>query len=191
MKKKTILIAGIVVVAVAVMGMASLGIAATQGTESYPPIVQKLAEKFNLKPADVNAVFEEERTERRAEHRQRYEDLLAQAVKDGKITEKQKTAIIAKQAELREAMDGLRDLAPEERRAAMEKQRTELETWAKDNDIDLRYLMMGGRGFKHGRGGFGGAFGGPGFGHFGGGPCAPGGSTSTTEKPVTPTGTSL
>lgn len=191
MKKKTIIIAGIVVVAVAVMGMASLGIAATQGTDSYPPIVQKLAEKFNLKPADVNAVFDEERTERQAQHQQRYEDLLDKAVEAGKITEKQKTAIIAKNAELREAMEGLRDLAPEEKRAAMDKQKTELATWAKDNDIDMRYLMMGGKGFKHGRGGFGGGFGGRGFGHFGGGPCAPDSSTSTTEKPAAPTGTSL
>ena len=200
MKKKTIIIAGIVVVAVAVMGMASLGIAATQGTQSYPPIVQKLAEKFNLKPADVNAVFEVERTERQAQQQQRYEDTLEQAVKDGKITEKQKTAIIAKNAELREKMAGLKDLAPEERRAAMEKQRTELETWAKDNNIDLRYLIMGGKGFGrggHGPGGFGGpggcdrGLGGPGFGPLSGAPGAPDGSISTTEKPVTPTGTSL
>lgn len=63
MKNKTLLLAGIALIAVIVLGIASLGIAATQSTDSYPPIVQKLAEKFNLKPADVNAVFEEERKE--------------------------------------------------------------------------------------------------------------------------------
>jgi len=162
-KNKALLITFIVVVALAVSGIASLGIAATQNTEDYPPIVQKIAERFNLKPAEVNAVFEEERKEKEAKLQERFEERLDQAVKDGDISEKQKSAIIAKSKEVQEKMAAIRDLAPEERRDALNKLHTELSTWAKDNDIDMRYMMLGKKGFKHGPGGFKRGFGGCGF----------------------------
>ncbi len=45
----------------------------------------------------------------------------------------------------------MKDKTPEERRAAMEVKRTELEKWAKDNGIPIEYLRPGGG--HHGPGG--------------------------------------
>jgi polyhydroxyalkanoate synthesis regulator phasin len=67
---------------------------------------------------------------------------LDELVDDGQITEAQKTAIEAKRDELRQKHQAARD---------------ELKQWAKDNDINLKYLMMdrgyfdykNDHGFKH------------------------------------------
>lgn len=78
-------------------------------------------------------------------------DRLAQAVKDGKLTQDQADKITAKLKELktqREAeRDSMKDKTDEERKTAMEAKKTELEKWAKDNNIPLEYLRsLGGPG---------------------------------------------
>lgn len=50
-------------------------------------------------------------------------------------------------------METLKDKTPEERRAIMEKHRTELEAWAKANNIDPQYVGMFGMKGKGMRGG--------------------------------------
>jgi hypothetical protein len=45
----------------------------------------------------------------------------------------------------------MQSMTRDERRAAMQDQREELQQWAKDNNIPVDYLMFGGRG--HGPGG--------------------------------------
>jgi hypothetical protein len=121
-------------------------------TGSSTSIVEKIASKFNLNKAEVQKVFDEERTVHEAEHQQAMKDRLAQAVKDGKLTQDQADKITAKQAEMKAYMDSLKDKTHEERHMAMESKRTELEQWAKDNNIPTEYLgKMGGRG-GHGGG---------------------------------------
>lgn len=58
-----------------------------------PTIVEMLTQRFGLKQADVQSVFDNARTAR-------IEARLTQLVLDGQITEVQKTAILAKQKEL-------------------------------------------------------------------------------------------
>jgi hypothetical protein len=111
-------------------------------------LVSKIAEKFNLNEEEVQAVFNEEREARQAEHQQKLEERLAQAVEDGNITEDQKSAILEKLAELHDEHESLKDLGPEERRDAMKDKREELKQWANDNDIPLRYLVPFG-GHRH------------------------------------------
>lgn len=161
--KKTLLAVG-AVTSIGLAGVAGLGVASAATTTSSDDggtssIVSKLAEKFNLKESDVQSVFDEERAAHEATMEQRMEDKLSQAVKDGKLTEAQKDAIIAKHKELRsereadrEAMESMTD---EERKAAMEQKRADLEAWAEENDIPEEYfhLKIGG-GPSHG--GFGG-----------------------------------
>jgi hypothetical protein len=103
-------------------------------------LVSKIAEKFNLDEDEVQVVFDEEREARQAEHQQKLEERLSQAVEDGNITEDQKSAILEKLAELHSEHESLKDLGPEERRDAMKDKRDELKQWANDNDIPLRYL---------------------------------------------------
>jgi len=118
-------------------------------------LVQKIADKFGLKKEDVQAVFDQDRQERQVQMQTRFEEQLSQDVKDGKITEAQKQLILEKRKELeanRQAkMESMKNMTQDERKAAMEKERQELESWAKENGIDLKYLMGG---FKGHPGGF-------------------------------------
>jgi len=72
-------------------------------------------------------------------------DKLAQAVKDGKITEAQKVAILAKLEEVRKANnpETMKKMTDAERKTAMEAQKTELEAWATSQGIDVQYVTMG------------------------------------------------
>jgi len=129
-----------------------------QGTQGgYPPIIQKLVQKFGLAENEVKAVFDEERRERQAKMQAEFEEKLNQAVKAGKLTETQKQAILAKHKEIVEKKwikpENWQTMTREQRRQYMETQRQELENWAKQNSIDLQYLFGGfGKGFgKTGR----------------------------------------
>ncbi|MEW6772276.1 MAG: hypothetical protein AB1330_12995 [Bacillota bacterium] len=137
--------------------------AETQADYNFPPVIQKLVEKFNLDPAKVNEVLQEDRKEREAKREAMIEERLDQEVKEGTITEKQKEAILAKRKEMQEKLEALRDLAPEERHEALQQLREEVTAWAKENGIDAKWLLMGPRkGFgPRGFCGFG----------FKGGPC--------------------
>ncbi len=127
-------------------------------TSGGSTIVQKIAEKFGLNQSDVQAVFDQDRAEHKAQIEQKFNAKLDQDVKDGKITEAQKQLIIAKRAELEANMkanfESMKDKTPEERKALMESEHQALKDWASQNNIDLKYM-----GFMR----FGG--GGPGKGH--------------------------
>lgn len=149
--KKSLVIAG----TVASIGLASitgLGLASAQSsTTGGSTLVDKIAAKFNLNKADVQKVFDEDHAAHEAEMQQKQADRLAQAVKDGKLTQDQADKITAKLQELqtqreanRTAMEGKTNA---ERKAAMDAERTALEQWAKDNNIPLEYLRgLGGPG---------------------------------------------
>jgi hypothetical protein len=154
--KKPLLIAG----AISTVGFAGLAgsnlVSAQSNASGTDSLVTKIAQKFNLKTEDVQAVFTEDRNAKQAEHQAATEKELAQAVTDGKITADQKDKLIAKQKELQTSMetnrDAMKDKTDAERKAAMDAQRTSLEQWAKDNNIPTEFLhyVHGGHG---GRGG--------------------------------------
>lgn len=101
-------------------------------------IVQKIAAKFGLKEADVQSVYDTQRTERQAEMQKRFEEMLTQSVKDGKITEAQKTAILAKHKEMQ---------------TNREKEHAEWQSWLKANNLENVDLGLGfGRGMGKGMG---------------------------------------
>jgi hypothetical protein len=102
-------------------------------------IIQRIAAKFGLKEADVQSVFDVQRDERQAEMQKRFEDNLTQAVKDGKITQAQKNAILAKHQQMQQER---------------EKERTDWQLWLKANNlenVDLGF-GFGGKGMGMGRG---------------------------------------
>lgn len=143
--KKPLLVAGIVsgvgLASVAGMGVVSAQSNPTPGTVGdSQSIVDKLATKFHLNKADVQAVFDQDKQEHDQVMQQRLEDRLSQAVKDGKITSGQKTEILNKLSEMRSFMESQKDKTPQERKTAMDQKRTELEQWAKDNNIPQQYL---------------------------------------------------
>lgn len=122
-------------------------------------LAQKIAEKFGLNKDEVLTVVNDHQksmhTQRQAKMKTKMEERFAKLVTDGKITEAQKQLILVKQSELQTAreaeMKNFKDKTPEQHKAAMDKQRTELEAWAKENNIDVQYLgPFGGKGFGHG-----------------------------------------
>lgn len=123
-------------------------------TTPHQTIIQKLVAKFGLRESDVKSVFDEIRDERQSQMQTRTDDRLSQAVKNSKITEVQKQAILAKQKELQTAKladkEAWKSLTPEARKAAMEKEKTDLDAWAKTNGIDVSFLRNGYKGFRHG-----------------------------------------
>jgi AraC-like DNA-binding protein len=122
--------------------------AQAQGDTNHPfhqQLIQKLAQRFNASESDVQNVFTEVKQAHRQEMGQKMLAALDQAVTNGELSEAQKQAIIAKQQELRQQheleMANFKDLTPEERKTKMEAHRVEIETWAKDQGIDAKYVM--------------------------------------------------
>ena len=117
---------------IGLVGLGGAGASALSGgSTSSDSLVDRLVEKFDLNKTEVQAVFDEEREARNAERQAEMSERLQDAVDDGDITAEQKTLIEKKLKELQ---------------AAREKQRTELEKWAEDNDIDAKYMMGRGPG---------------------------------------------
>jgi hypothetical protein len=147
--RKPLMIAG-VTSGVALGSLAGVGAAsaATTSTSTAGPsgLITKIAQKFNLQESDVKAVFEEDRAAHKAERTQKFEEKLTQAVTEGKITPEQKDKILAKAKELQASREANRDAmeskTPEERKAAMEAERTALKQWATDNNIPEQYLRF-------------------------------------------------
>jgi hypothetical protein len=124
----------------------------------HATIIGKLVERFGLNQEEVEQVFDEVEEEHHAEMQAQHEERLNTLVEEGKITEEQKAAIIAKQEEMRQEreanMGSRKDLTPEERKAEMEEHRNEMQAWADENGIDLS--LIGGLGGRKGMGGKGG-----------------------------------
>jgi len=147
-------------VVLGLFGLVGYGTARAYAGEpgGYPPVVQKLVERFGLAEDEVKAVFDEARAEQKQQMQARFEERLSQFVSDGKITEEQKQAILAKKEKIQANRGDCAGLSAEERKQKMEEHRQEMETWAGENGIDSSLLPMlmgggprggfGGRGFK-------------------------------------------
>ena len=136
MKKSKLIGLSMTAVTIGIVGLA--GIASAQTSTNGTSLVDKIATKFNLKKADVQAVFDANKSEKQAEHTADVSARLQSLVDKGTITADQKAKIEAKQAELK---------------TEREAERTALQKWATDNGIDAKYLMggdMGGHGGMHG-----------------------------------------
>jgi len=125
-----VIIGAVSALTVLLIGGASMS-AFAQGHNSDGSLVDKVASKFNLNKQDVQAVFDEERQAHQQEQKANKSADLQSKVDDGTITADQKAAIEKKL---------------EEMHTSREQSKTALEDWAKQNNIDVKYVMMGGRG---------------------------------------------
>lgn len=109
-------------------------------------LVQKIAEKFNLKESDVQGVFDEFKKEHRGWSRSGLESRLDEAVTKGDLTEDQKVLLLDKfaewQSEHEEMMRDWSGMTDDERQAAMDAHHDQMEAWAEENNIDLDFLHM-------------------------------------------------
>ncbi len=154
------LIAASIVGTVGLGGLATATVAgAESGTNSTGPmssLIDKIASTFSIDKSKLQTLFDEERDARDADREKEQAERLQALVTDGTITAAQKTAIESKLAEMKKERDADRDamdsLSNAERKEKMEAKRTELETWAKEQGLDLSKL----RGVLGGPGGHGG-----------------------------------
>ncbi len=137
----------------------SIQIATAQTPDSQDALIQKIAEKFSLKKEDVESVFNEHKAEKQAMMLANLEQKLDQGVKDNKINQAQKTAIIKKFADLKKEKQAMVDksgTSPEDKNKAFEQKRADLQKWANDNGLDLKILYEYlGMGKRHSQKGFG------------------------------------
>lgn len=154
--------------AAAAIGVSTLGASAVFAatdtdvrTPGFGNLVSAIATKFNIDEAEVQAVFDEEREQMIAEHEAQAIALLDQAVTDGKLTQSQADAIIAKQSEVQSFRESLKDMTEEERKVAIAAQREAMKAWIDEQGIPKHYLRglnhgpMGNRGGGHHDGKFG------------------------------------
>lgn len=115
-------------------------------------IVSTLSQKLGVSEDKVQKAFDEIHKDRRTEMETQYQNMLSQAVKDGKLSDAQKQLLIDKYKELlsqREDQDkALKTMTPQERRAKMQKRHDELKLWAQQNEIDPSYLFGFGKGHR-------------------------------------------
>ena len=130
------------------------------GGEGRDSFIQALAEKFNLSEDEVDSFLEEQRTARQEERKTEREEHLNQLVSEGKLTEDQKNALIAKmeenQAEREANREEFQNMTREERQAQRQQHREEMDEWFEEQGIDKDELgLRGGMGKRHGGRGFG------------------------------------
>lgn len=141
---------GVMITAVALATALGSGVlyAQTAPDGGATTFIQKLAQKLGISEDKVSSAVTEIRSEAQADRQKAYEEKLSAAVTSGELTEAQKQLILTKHKEMiaaREStMESMKDMTHEERHAAMESKRTELETWAKTNNIDVKWLMPAG-----------------------------------------------
>lgn len=144
------------VLALAVIASALVGskyVSAQDVTFGGPDsLISKIAQKFNLNEADVKAVFQEEMDTRHAQMKQQMEEKLTQAVKEGKITEAQKTAIQEKFGQPFTKKVEAGEMSEEEMQAFHQQRKAEMDTWLSQNGLThalLREIMGHPKGFGH------------------------------------------
>lgn len=145
MQRNLILAGSLVTIAVSTLGVGA--VSASQNSKK-DDLVSKIASHFNLNKDEVQNVFDENRAEHQEERQAKREERLTSAVESGKLTEDQKTKILAKMEENRAFFESLKDMSPAERKAAQNKHKAEMEAWAKENGIDNKWAKPG-RGERH------------------------------------------
>jgi uncharacterized membrane protein YhiD involved in acid resistance len=150
-------IAAVGMASVGGVGVASAATISSNDSSSQSSLVDKIATKFNLNKSDVQAVFDQDKTDHQAEMQQKVAERLAQAVKDGKITQEQSDYITNA---LKDIQTLMATTSPDQQTDATRQQIKDkmdaLRSWAKDNNIDANYI---GGGMMHGGPGGRGQFG--------------------------------
>ena len=120
-----------------VVGITRISAAINSG--EVPTIIVNLAKRFNVSTSDVQKIFDETRTQQEAER-------LNELVTDGKITEAQKKLILDKKTEIDTKINDINDkqMTSSERKVALDTLRDEILKWADENNIEGRFILIGG-----------------------------------------------
>lgn len=149
--RKQIIMAGAAVAglsAIGVGGLSTVMVSAAPESSSNGgnSLVDKIAAKFNLNKSDVQAVFDQDRSEHQAAREANMQAMLAKAVTDGKLTQSQADHITQALKDIKDTMgDNRPDQLDDATKQQLKAKTDALRQWAKDNNIDMRYVrgMMG------------------------------------------------
>lgn len=153
MNMKRSLLIGVSVASAGLAGIGGAGVAsALSPTDTgSTSIVDKLASRFSLDKDEVQKVFDEAHQERHLKMEARQQERLAQAVADGKLTQAQADYITAATKEISELMQQAKSSETSDAVRTQVREKAEsLRDWAKENDIDMKYIGHGGRGYHGG-----------------------------------------
>jgi hypothetical protein len=140
--RRRFIVPGAIVFAMLGVGILNLQAVYAQSDTTYPTIVERLAEKFNLNKDEVQEVFLEMRDEHKANMMARWSEKLDSAIAAGDITESQKEAILDKHEEMEAKLESLKDLSPEDRHTQMQAVHEELRNWAEEQGIKVPFFMF-------------------------------------------------
>lgn len=152
--KKTYVLGGVTLASLAVLTLGAGQAQAHRAMGDDSAFATRLAQRFNLQEGEVKTFLAQEHEQRHENMKQRMEERLSTLVNEGKLTEEQKQAILAKHIELEALKETLKEKTPEERKAAMSEKRKEIEIWAQEQNIDLKLVFGGHFGNMTGRHGF-------------------------------------
>lgn len=147
---KKILIPSLALIAFVGIGSNFVKTAHAEENRKLSPMLQGLVEKFNLNESEVATFVNDQRDANRAQVEADKLDRLNTAVSEGKLTEDQKNALLAKQEENKANRESMQELTREERDTKIKENRDAMKTWAEDNGIDLSVLERGENDF-HGK----------------------------------------
>lgn len=129
----------------AVFGMSQ--VSAASNNTPMSGLAAVIASKFGIDQVKVEETItqfhNDQMSKMQQDHKKMQEERLTKLVSDGKITEAQKQLILTKLKELQANRESMKDKTPEERKSQMEAEKKSLEDWAKQNNIDIRYLRGG------------------------------------------------
>lgn len=150
--KNTTKVSAITVAASVMLLAGAVPALAADSNAHKPSLIDRIASAFHLNHDDVQKQVQDFRAEKKQDRKAKFEDRLNQAVKEGKITEAQKTVILQKADDMKSFMESLKGKSPQERRNALKAKHDELVQWAKDNGIPAPFDQVGpmGNGFRHG-----------------------------------------
>ena len=143
------------------MGAGTLGVKSAsahwfgfKGGENKDSLIQRLAERFNLNQGEVEETFEQHRDQMQEKRKVQQEERLSKLVSEGKLTEAQKNALIAKREEWKNEKEQNREevqnMTREERREEMQGHSEEMQQWMEENGIDHDVLEGFGEGMGRG-----------------------------------------
>jgi polyhydroxyalkanoate synthesis regulator phasin len=139
MNRKFIFIPASMLALIAVVAVG--GVAAAQSGTQYSDLVQAIASKFNLDPAQVQQVVSGVRQQHAQKLEENLEAKIAQDVKDGKITQAQANELTAKLKDLRTNLQNLKNEPAANRRADKQKLMGDFRSWAQSQGINLKQLF--------------------------------------------------
>lgn len=139
---------------IAIGAFSFIGNVSANDTGSRASLIDRLVSKFNLNKNDVESVFSEHQVDRQANMQEQFANRLAEAVKEGKITDAKKSLIMTKHDELQRehkaSFEARKNMTQEERKAFRKQRREELNNWLNANDIPEGIFGLG---MGKGRGG--------------------------------------